>query len=122
MSVPLSPSKRGDIIGLVESGLSQRAIAARLGIGKGTVYDAIKRQRLHGTQKTRPRSGRPKSLGPRDLRRLAREICANPSKPWQYFADIFGVAESTVRSAGNSIGFHKRIKRRKPFITLKVIG
>ena len=43
MSVPLSPSKRGRIIGLIESGLSQRVIAARLGVSKTAVYDAIQR-------------------------------------------------------------------------------
>jgi transposase len=105
MRVPLSPSKRGTIIGMINCGVSHRTIADRLGVSKGAVYHAVCRQRQHGSQQTRPRSGRPKALGPRDLRRLAREICANPSKPWSHFARLFSTSETTVRKAANSIGY-----------------
>jgi hypothetical protein len=107
---------------MINCGLSHRAIADRLGVSKGAVYHAVRRQRQHGSQQTRPRSGRPKALGPRDLRRLAREICANPSKPWSHFARLFSTSETTVRKAANSIGFYKRIKRCKPFLTPKAIA
>jgi hypothetical protein len=107
---------------MFECGQSQRAIAVRLGVSKGAIHDAIQRQRLHGTQQTRPRSGRPRALNPRDLRRLAREIIVNPSKPWEHFATIFSTSQDTVRKAANSLWFFRRHKRRKPFLTPQVIA
>jgi transposase len=122
MNVPFSPSKRGRIIGMLDCGLSQRAIAARLGVSKGAIHDAIQRQQEHGSQQTRPRSGRSKALDARDHRRLVREIIVNPGKPWEHFASIFGTSNNTVRKAANSMGFYKRHKRRKPFLTPKAIA
>jgi transposase len=122
MSHPLSPSKRGMIMGMLASGLSQRTIANRLGVSKGALYRATQRQRRYGSQQTRPRSGRPKAMDARDHRRLAREIILNPGKAWEHFASIFGTSNDTVRKAANSMGFYKRHKRRKPFLTPKAIA
>ena len=107
---------------MLDCGLSQRAIAAKLGVSKGAIHDAIQRQRAHGTQQTRPRSGRPGALDTRDHRRLVREILANPGKPWKHFGSIFEVSDDTVRKAAASMGFHKRHKRGKPFLTPQAIA
>jgi transposase len=71
MSPELSPSTRGQIVGMVKAGVSQRKVADELGISKGTVYNTMRRERLHNTQASLPKSGRPSKMDERDHRRLA---------------------------------------------------
>jgi transposase len=107
---------------MLEAGLSQRAVALRQGVSKGAKHRTLKREVLHSSQASLPRSGRPAALDARDHRRLIREILANPNKPWRYFGAIFKVSDDTVRKAAASMGFHKRHKRRKPFLTPQAIA
>lgn len=122
MSLELSPRKRGRILGMLEAGLSQRTVAARQQVSKGAIHRTLKRELLHSSQDSLPRSGRPAALDARDHRRLIREIVANPGKPWNHFASIFGTSDDTVRKAAAAQGFHKRRKRCKPFLNTKAIA
>ena len=122
MSLELSPRKRGRILGMLEAGLSQRAVAIRLGVSKGAIHRTLNREKIHSSQCGLPRSGRPVAMDTRDHRRLAREIVANPGKPWEHFASMFMTSTHSVRKAAKSLGFSKRHKRRKPFLTAKAIA
>ncbi|KAG7571232.1 hypothetical protein FFLO_00905 [Filobasidium floriforme] len=122
MSIELSPRKRGKLVGLVTAGLSHRKAASRLGVSKSAVWRTLRRENLHNTQNSLPRSGRPPMLGEREKRRLIREVMAHPGEPWLYFANIFGVSISTVRKFANSMGLFKRHKRKKPLLTPKAIA
>jgi hypothetical protein len=122
MSFVTSPRKHGQILGMLEAGLSQRAVAIRLGVSKGAIYRTLQREKLHFSQCSLPRSGIPVAMDTRDHRRLAREILGNPGKPWAYFATMFMTSADSVRKAANSLGFYKRHKRCKPFLTPKVIA
>jgi hypothetical protein len=121
MSLELSPRKRGHILGLVEAGISHHAVVLRLGVSKSTIWRTLCREKLHSTQNSLPRSGRPVSMDSKDHRRLAREILLSPSRPWEYFASMFMTSRDSVKKAANSLGFYKRHKRRKPFLTPKAI-
>ena len=57
----LSNENKGRILGLHESGLSQRAIALKIPCGKSTVYDVLKKYRQTGSIKNRKRSGHPQA-------------------------------------------------------------
>ena len=122
MSLESSPRKRVRILGMLEAGLSQRVVAIRLGVSKGAIYRTLQREKLHSSQCSLPRSGRPVAMDTRDHRRLAREIVSNPDKPWAYFASIFMTSANSVRKAANSLGLYKRHKRCKPFLTPKAIA
>jgi transposase len=122
MGLELSPGKRGRILGMLEAGLSQRAVATKLGVSKGAIRRTLEREKIHSPQCSLPRSGRPVVMDARDHRRLAREIVGNPGKPWAHFASMFMTSADSVRKAANSLGFYQRHKRRKPFLTAKAIS
>jgi hypothetical protein len=122
MALELSPSIRGQIVGMVKAGVAQRSVAGCLGISKGAVWRALRRENIHHSQESLPRNRPPPKLDSRDHRRLAQEIVAHPDKPWDYFARLFHVSPNTIRRIAHSIGFHKRIRRRKPYISPKNIA
>jgi hypothetical protein len=122
MSIELSPRKRGKLVELVMSGTSHRKAAAALGVSKSTVWQTMLRERTHNTQNSLPRSGRPPLIDIRSKRRLVSEICAHPEKPWKYFAHQFGCSEDVIQRAANQVGFYKRHKRKKPFLSKKAIA
>jgi IS30 family transposase len=97
MSLELSLRKRGRILGILEAGLSQHAVALRLGVSKGAIFRTLKREAIHSSQSSLPRSGRPVALDARDHKRLAREILSNPGKHCKYFASMFMTSEDSIR-------------------------
>ena len=117
MSSELTPTKRGKIVGMHEAGVSIKQIAKRQKVRRSTVQDTLKRWREHGTNYSLARSGRPPALSSRDTRQLVRDIKDGPSQSWDVFAEHYDVGTSTIRKAANDEGFHKRVKRRKPFIS-----
>jgi hypothetical protein len=119
MAPLLSPRKRGKIVAHVLDGKTYKEIAQKYSIAKGTVAYTMQRERLHNTQKSLPTGRRPHKMTERSKRWLAREIGLFPQSPWDYFAKALGVSETTVRRAAGSMGLHKRICRKKPFLSEK---
>jgi hypothetical protein len=103
----------------VLDGKTYKEIAQKYSIAKGTVAYTMQRERLHNTQKSLPTGRRPHKTTERSKRWLAREIRLFPQSPWDYFAKALDVSESTVRRAAASMGLHKRICRKKPFLSEK---
>jgi hypothetical protein len=95
--------------------------AAALGVSKSSLWRTMKRERIHNTQQSLTRHGRPALFDARTKRQLIREICKSPEKPWTYFACHFNCSVTTARKAADESGFHKRHKRIKPFLSPKAI-
>jgi hypothetical protein len=75
------------------------------------------RENIHHTQENLPRIGRTPKLDSRDHRRLAREIVIHPGEPWDYVARQFNVSSEVIRKIAASMGYHKHIKCRKPWVS-----
>src|SRR5579863_2793580 len=58
--------KRGQVLVLCQEGCSWREIAKKLGIGRSTVSDALRRHAATGKNCDRERSGRPKVTSKRE--------------------------------------------------------
>lgn len=116
--IPRSPSKRGHVAGLFEAGLSRHQIAKRLGWPRTTVRRTIDRYLNTGSHYTSGRTGRP-SLTAHDHCHIIRDINANHREPWAFFAARHNVSILTIRRIAARHGLHKRVARRKPFITAK---
>jgi hypothetical protein len=119
MAPLLSPRKRGKLVAHVLDGKTYKEIAQRYQVAKGTIAYTMKRERLHNTQKSLPTGRRPHKLSERSLRWLSREIGLFPQSPWDYFAKALSVSESTIRREAAKMGLHKRICRKKPFLSEK---
>jgi hypothetical protein len=119
MAPLLSPRKRGKIVALVLDGKTYKEIAQTYNIARGTVAYTMQRERLHNTRESLPTGRRPHKMIERSKRWLAREIELFPQSPWDYFAKALDVSESTVRRAAASMGLHKRICGKKPFLSEK---
>jgi hypothetical protein len=122
--VPLTPSKRARIIEryLASQDLGHPLTMAQVGehfdVPSSTVSDTLKRWREHGTAYALDRTGRPPKLNNRDERRLIRDIVKYPRRKWVDFAKDYKVSKHTIRRVAASYGYHKRVARCKPFITL----
>ena len=114
----LSPSTRGAIIALRDEGLSYRAIADKFGVSKSTAHYTYKRHLKYGTTKSLPRPGRPHAVTDRAKRHILRDIKNNRTEPFAAIAkSIEGVTARQVRQVAAAAGYHRRVARRKPFIT-----
>ena len=60
----LTPEKRASIVALREAGFTQRTIAHRVNCSRSTVAKNVEQFRQMGSNKDRPRSGRPRSSSP----------------------------------------------------------
>ena len=117
MPVELTPTKRGEIVGMHQAGYNNHHIAQERGIARSTVQDTLRRWRESGTNYSLPRSGRPHALSDRDRRKLVRDMRDSPGQAWAGFAGEFDASPSTIKHEAHLQGFHKRVKRRKPFIS-----
>ena len=114
----LSPSKRAAIVALHDQGLSYQAIANKYGIAKSTAHYTYQRYQEHGTYKSLPRSGRPPIVTDRTRRHVLRDIKNNRTAPYADIAkSIEGVTARQVRDIATAAGYHRRVARRKPYLT-----
>jgi transposase len=107
---------------MLEAGLSQRAVAIGLGISKGAIYRTLHREKIHSSECSLSRNGRPVAVDAKDHRRSARGILAKPGEFWAHLATTFLSSVDSVRKAVNSLGFNCKEKRRKRFLTAKAIA
>jgi transposase len=90
----LSPHIRSIIIGLALGGENASRIARRLKLPRTTVRDQINHYQDRDANQSKPRSGRPKSYGVRDERRVLRLVRQNPKMTWHHLQESLDLAIS----------------------------
>lgn len=120
--VEFTPSKRGRIIQLKELGWTYDEIHDELGVSKSGAWKTVQRDKKHNTRKSLPRSGRPAVISRRTRRLILREITKDRFTPWTKIAEHLGtVTARQVEKVAHENGYHRRIARRKPFLTAATV-
>ena len=122
----LSKEKRAQIWILEQEGLSQRAIADRVGVSQSTVSVTLCRCReMEGTYASRKRSGRPSVVTPRIRNQLRVMIKKSPkassSKLQTQLPQSNIISQRTIRRVLFSEGFKAYRPAKKPMLTRKNI-
>lgn len=117
----LTPSKRGRILQQVDENTSYRKIASEQGCSISTVSRTVQRQRDHHTRNSLPRSGRPRKFSDRDIRSIIRQMREDPRKSFSAFARDYDVDVGTIRSIADQHDLHRRVARKKPFLSASTI-
>lgn len=119
----LSITLRGQIIALIDSGMSQAAVGRQLGTSQQNVSRTLKRYREKKSLESRSRSGRPPVTTPTADRLMHRGAAKNPFISSKELAQqIPGVSARTVRRRLNG-KFHLKSRRpaKKPLLSAKNI-
>ena len=115
----LSPSLHQDAVSLLHQGLSVRAIAARLGIGRSTVSEIGQKTFPEGKVATR---GRPSSLTPQLKRLIVRQITtgeqdtASGVQRNMLTDHNIRVSAQTIRNVLKDEGLKSAVKKKKPLL------
>ena len=82
----------------------------------------MQRDKNHHTRKSLPRSGRPPAISDRTRRTVLRDLRTHRFQPYkQIAAGIHGVNERQVRDIAHAAGYHRRVARRKPFLSARAV-
>ena len=108
LALSLSDIEKGQIIAYHDSGMSNRAIAKKLGRSHNVINCFIKNPDRYGTKK---RSGRPSVLSPRNKRRILAHASNSMDSCSKIRRDLeLDVSSETIRRTINQSGFIKRAK------------
>ena len=115
----LSPEHRAALIGGLSAGQSPTAIAKAFKISRTTVYRTIKRFQERNDLRSKPRTGRPRSLSTREERYIARIARRFPRISWRALVhmDSVNVSRSTIRRILRRKGIRKWLSKRRPKLT-----
>src|SRR5579862_6636255 len=115
----VTPRRACGVIMLRKAGLPYGQIRAISGLHKETIHQVLKRAVQHPEDPTatRPRSGAPKKLSLRDERHLVRTAVNNRNISITALCKQFSCCAATMKAALSKYGYHKRVARRKPFLT-----
>jgi transposase len=117
-SPELSLSLRGRILMLHDLNYSYREISKILKVPKSTCYDTVRRDNLHHTCQSLPRSGRPHTINDRTRRTVLRNLRSHRFEPYSTIAALCpNVNTQQVKKIAHQAGYHRRIARRKPFLS-----
>lgn len=113
----LPADTRNNIIGLLESGLSSRKIAERVGVGRVTV-DNVRKETMPGAEM--PAKGCPPKLSAQDKRRIVRlvtsgkvDTASHVSRELKTVTNV-EVSSNTVGRALKEAGLKAIVKERRP--------
>ncbi|KJZ74903.1 hypothetical protein HIM_05634 [Hirsutella minnesotensis 3608] len=115
----IKPEVRAAIIAAVNAGTKPAEVARQFGLPDSTVRSLIKRFNSTGTLSSKPRSGRPQSLSPREKRSLVRFV----RRDFQVKRNQLGntipstASPTTLRRALNKAGLRKWLSRKKVPLT-----
>ncbi len=74
----LSKDTRNKIVDLHQAGKTESAIGKQLGVKKSTVGAIIRKWKTYKTTDNLPRSGAPRKISPRGVKRITRTVSTNP--------------------------------------------
>ena len=115
----LTEADRGGIIALQKAKKTYAEISELMdGIPVSTVCRTIQRYNKYNTVKSLPRSGRPRILNPHKEARILQLIKANRKASFRTIAEQTGFTTARqVARVAERAGYHRRIARRKPFVS-----
>lgn len=121
----LTVAVRANVKLLKEEGYSNEAIARRLKIAKGSVFNTLKRLRETGSLKSLHRTGRPSKTSVKTDRRIRRMVVRNPFLTSTQVAQTLseeGINLSVTQIKGRlkSFGLSARRPAKKPLLTEKM--
>ena len=117
----LSIEKKGVIVGMSHSGMSQRSIATELGIPRSTIEYVLKRYWNFGTVITHKVIRQRCKVTERGRRELGRILTQNKHIPLASIIEKMTekVCARTLRKEIKCIGFHNSVATKKPFLSNK---
>jgi len=113
----VSQFMRGRVIGMHESGKSERAIAQIMDLTKSTVHNIITRFHQTGSCDVQKRTGRPSAMTPRLERSMVRSVLKFRRQRIMDIARDSGVSTQTARSTLHRLGYHGRVAKKKPYLS-----
>jgi transposase len=119
----LSVDIRNLVINHRKKGKSLGEIAKIVNKCRATIQKIINNYKRRGNTKTAHRSGRPCVMSNIEVRKIVRNVKANPKSSAVKIAQDLSrergkpVSSSTVRRALNKNGLHGRVPRKKPYIS-----
>lgn len=124
-SKTLSPTKRAQIVAFKNIGMSQRCIAAELGVSKTAVQLALAKFSHTGTYRDSPRSGRPQKTNTREDRILRRFVSVNPKASLSVIKaeiEMYGIrlGKSTISRKLIKMNLGAYRSAKKPLLTPKM--
>ena len=117
----LSIEKKGVIVGMSHSEMSQCSIATELGIPRSTIEYVLKRYRNFGTVVTRKVIRRRCKVTEQGRKELGCILTQNRRIPLAFIIEKMTekVCTCTLRKEIKRIGFHIRVAAKKPFLSNK---
>ena len=113
----LSTEEKASIVGLHQTGLKQREIAAKTGFAQSAILTVLQNWRKRGTVEGTKARVRPPKISERDPRSIGRTVMQNRRAPLAEITNNANtpVSPGTIRSALHEMGFRSRIAAKKPF-------
>ena len=121
MTPQRTPTTRRHVYTLWTCGLNKRAIARQTSIPEATVRRYIRQFNQRGHSYCLDRPGPARKLDDRQERMLIRQIIQFHREPWTYHAKNWDISSATMGAIADRHGLHRRIMRRKPWLSPKNI-
>lgn len=115
-----TPTKKARIYDWRNEGRTFDAIGLKLGLDASTVRRNYTQMcKTHNPYYKTPRSGRPRKLSPRDLRRAERALANEDARDGSEVHKLLfpNVSARTVRRNLSEVGLKGRVRRKKPLLT-----
>ena len=114
-----SPNRKSMALGLIKGGRHKLSEITQI---TNIPSPTLRRIKKLDTAITKPRSGRPKKLTPRDLRHIEIYIRSNYRTRRVRLSQLIKLfqldaTERTVRKALKELGYNHRVARRRPFLS-----
>ena len=119
--VLVSPTKKGEMYGKYQSGMSMKAVADEFGRSKSTVQGIIEHRQRTGTVRPTYNQGNEHILSAQAEERMIRHVRASPKQTADQIADYMKVSATTVRRILDKHGYFRARCRCKPLLSPKNI-
>jgi transposase len=117
----MSPTKKGELYGKYQSGMSMNDIAKEYNCAKSTVQGIIEHRERTGTVRPKYNTGNAHILNAQAEARWIRHVRASPKQTADQIADYMKVSAATVRRILDSHGYFRARCRCKPILSAKNI-
>lgn len=115
----IKPEVRAAIIAAVLAGRKRSAVAADFGVSPSAVTRILQRFEETDSLQSKPRSGRPKSLSPREKRAVVRQVRQDPDVTRKELVSNLNlpVSPSTLRRTLDELNLRKWRAKKRVFIS-----